>query len=108
MQSWLDSDDDPSNGTDGQRHDFTAQMPASFAALMGLMEDVQIVEETRHAIWQGSNQPTAAQKQQARVDFANNLDQIAALISGTTDGTSAISTAQKKALLKLMMEPSLF
>jgi len=108
MQGWLDSDDDPNNGVDGQRHDFTTQMPASFAALMGLMEDVQIVEETRHAIWQGSGQPTAAQKQQARVDFTNNLDHLASLISGTTDGTSAISTAQKKALLKLMMEPSLF
>jgi len=107
MQSWLDSDDDNNNGIDGARHDFTAQMPASFAALMGLLEDVQIVEQTRFAIWDGGGQPTAAQKQQARLDFASNLDQVAGLISGTTDGTTVISTAQKKALLKLMMEPSL-
>ncbi len=107
MQNWLDSDDNPSNGIDGLRHNFASQMPASFAALMGLMEDVQIVEETRYAIWRTGSQPSAALREQSRVDFANNLDQLATLISGTTDGTTAISAAQKKALIKLMMEPNL-
>jgi len=96
MQAWMSA-----------RHDFTAQMPASFAALMGLMEDVQIIEETRHAIWQGQGQPTATQRQQARIDFANGLQRLASHISGTTDGSTAITVAQKKALLKLMMQPSL-
>ena len=109
MQNWLDSDDDPNiGGIDGQRHDFTSQMPPSFAALMGLIEDVQIVEQTRFVIWDNGNQPTSAQVEQARVDFAGNLDQLVSLIIGTTDGATGISAAQKKALLKLMMEPSLF
>ncbi len=107
MQQWLDSDDNPSNGIDGQRHDFTTQMPASFAALMGLMEDVQIVEETRRAIWANNQQPSAAQQEQARVNFANGLAHLASLIGGTTDGTTPISPAQKKALIVLMQQPNL-
>ncbi len=108
MQFWLDSDDDPLNGTDGRRHDFTAQsMPAAFAALMGLMEDVQIVESSRYEILDDDTQ-TAAQRQQARLDFLGRLDNLATLIGGTTDGATAISTTRKEALIKLMMQPSLF
>ena len=107
MQAWLDSDYNPANGIDGRRHDFTAQMPASFAALMGLMEDVQILEETRRSIWQGSAQPTALQRQNARIGFATGLRRLAGLITGTTDGSAPITAAEKKALLRLMMQPSL-
>ncbi|MFQ5642947.1 MAG: hypothetical protein ACE5FQ_04520 [Thiogranum sp.] len=107
MQSWLDSDDDGNNGVDGQRHDFTSQMPAAFAALMGIMEDVQIVEETRYAIWGTGSEPTPEQQEQARIDFASNLGRLAALIGGTTDGSTAIGADQKKALIKLMVQPSL-
>ncbi|WP_297527164.1 hypothetical protein [Thiohalobacter sp.] len=108
MQNWLDSDDNPGNGIDGQRHDFTSMgMPAEFAALMGLMEDVQILENTRYAIWDNNNQPTAQQRQQARLNFVNGLATLAGNISGTTDGSTAISAAERDALIKLMMQPSL-
>jgi len=109
MQSWLDSDDNPANGVDGNRHDFTTMgLPPAFAAVMGLMEDVQIVENTRYAIWDGGAQPTAQQRQQARLDFISRLDAIAGNVGGTTDGSTAISSAQAKALVKLMMQPSLY
>lgn len=108
MQSWLDSDDDFSNGVDGQRHDFTALgLPPDFAALMGLMEDVQIVEHTRFALWD-SGQPTQAQMEQARLDYITNLATLAGNISGTTDGATAISADEKDALIKTLQEPSLF
>jgi len=108
MLNWLDSDNDFNNGIDGLRHDFTNQgMPADFAALMGLMEDVQIVENSRHAIWDNGNQPTAAERQQARLDFLDKLATLAGNISGTTDGTTAINADERKALIKLMMHPSL-
>ena len=108
MSNWLDSDDDPSNGIDGQRHDFLSQgIPADFAALMGLMEDVQIVENARYVIWDGGAQPTPAQRQQARLDFLNRLVTLAANITGTTDGSTMISAAEKEALIRLMMQPSL-
>lgn len=108
MQNWLDSDNNPGNGVDGQRHDFTSGgMPADFAALMGLMEDVQIVESSRHAIWDGGSEPTPDQRQQARLDFLANLATLAGNISGTTDGTTAINADERKSLIKLMMHPSL-
>ncbi|MBI5039800.1 MAG: hypothetical protein HZB57_00870 [Gammaproteobacteria bacterium] len=108
MLNWLDSDNNPGNGTDGLRHDFTSQgMPASFAAIMGLMEDVQIVEHTRFEIYDNGNQPTAAERQQARLTFLGNLATLAGNISGTTDGTTVINADERKALIKLMMQPSL-
>jgi len=108
MLNWLDSDGDCTGGCDGLRHDFINQgMPADFAALMGLMEDVQIVENSRHAIWDNGNQPTAAERQQARLDFLDKLAILAGNISGTTDGTTAINADERKALIKLMMHPSL-
>ncbi|MGA7800958.1 MAG: hypothetical protein WCC36_09110 [Gammaproteobacteria bacterium] len=97
--SWL-------NGNTQTRTDFTGMgMPAEFAGLMGLMEDVSIVQNTQDEIWYAGGQPTAAQRQQARVDFRTNMAHLLTLISGTTDGSTAISTAQKQALIMLMQQP---
>lgn len=97
------------NGT-GARTTFGAgglNLPVNFADLMGLMEDVLIVEHTRFAIYSGGP-PTADQEEAARLAYKTNADNLIALISGTTNGTTPISTAQKEALIKLMQEPSLF
>ncbi|MBI5462696.1 MAG: hypothetical protein HY941_10985 [Gammaproteobacteria bacterium] len=108
MQNWLDSDNNPGNGVDGLRHDFTGMgMPVDFASLMGLMEDVQIVENSRYAIWDGGNQPTADERQQARLTFLANLATLAGNISGTSNGATAINADERKSLIKLMMQPSL-
>lgn len=109
MKQWLDSDDDPNNGSDGQRHDFTDPsfgMPADFAALMGLMEDVQIVEHTLYATWD-NGQPTPAQEQAAHKAYLQNLADLVSNIGGTTDGSTLLSTAEKESLVKLMQEPEL-
>ena len=51
--------------------------------------------------------PSRAQEKAAKVSFLEDLQMIAGWISGTTDGTTAISTAQKKAIVKLLMQPSM-
>lgn len=102
---WLDSDDDPSNGIDRQRHDFTVGIPPSFAALLGLIEDMQIIENTRYSDSGGGADP--AQEVQARVNFLARLDALAARIGGTTDGTTAIGAGAKRALLRLLQQLSL-
>ena len=99
----------PSNMTwlSGTRTDYTKQIPnASFAGLMGLAEDVSIVVDTRDSIWYAGGSPTTAQKEQARVNFKKNMAHLLTLISGTTDGSTAISKAQKQALTTLMQQPS--
>ncbi len=104
------------NGTwTAQRTDFTQQFQQgkelSFAALMGLREDVEIVEMTRYWIYDQNNpntngQPTREQEKQAKVDMINNLNNLVGNLGGTTDGSTAISTAEKKALVRLMLPPN--
>lgn len=59
--SWLDSDDNPGNGVSRKRHDFDDQdlngvagdeknMPQALAALFGLREDMEIIQNRR---WTG-------------------------------------------------------
>ncbi len=58
--SWLDSDDNPGNGFNRKRHDFDDQdlngvvgdeknMPSALAALFGLREDMEIIQNRRWA-----------------------------------------------------------
>lgn len=97
--SWL-------NG-DGTRTDYAGMgMPVSFAALMGLQEDVQIAENTRWSIY-GGEQPTRDEEKAAKLAFNNNIDLIISSLSGTTDGSTAISDEIKEALVKMMEHPSL-
>ncbi len=100
--SWL-------NGT-GTRSDFGPSgqnLPDGFSDLMGLMEDVQIIEHVRFNLWD-SGQPTPAQEEAARLAYLNALEGLVSNISGTTDGSVNISAEQKEALVKMMQEPSLF
>ncbi len=111
-QYWNKQDCEGNGGTwTTGRTDYASQgMPASFAALMGLREDVEIVQMTRYYIYDPNNpntggQPTRDQEKQAKVDFAGNLNNLLGNIGGTTDGTASITNAQKKSLLKLMLPP---
>lgn len=98
--SWL-------NGNTGTRTDYVGMgMPVSFAALMGLQEDVQIAENTRWSIYSGG-QPTREQEKAAKLAFNTNIDLIISSLSGTTDGSTAISDEIKEALVKMMEHPSL-
>ncbi|MBI5299962.1 MAG: hypothetical protein HY877_06715 [Deltaproteobacteria bacterium] len=97
MQSWLPA-----------RNDYVAQgFPASFAALLGLQEDVMIIQSTKFNLFSGGTQPTLAQKQAAELLYHQRLDARAAALGGTTNGSTAISSAQKDALVLMSLQPSL-
>jgi len=80
---------------------------ASFDALLGIQEDVQIAEQTRFDIFSGATQPTQLQMQTAKRAFITNLATIIGNIGGTSDGVTALSIAQKKALVQAQQQPSL-
>ena len=90
---------------DGSRGNFGG-MPASFASLMGVQEDLQIAENTRWSIF-GGGQPTREQEKAAKLAYNNNVDLIITNLSGTTNGSTSISLEQKEALVKMMEHPEL-
>lgn len=115
LLNWLDSDDSaPVNNT---RHDWDAtnnngvasdekSMPASLAALFGLREDIQIVEFTKFSDFQNiGGQPTMVQMKTIMNNLKTRLEARASAISGTTDGSTAITAAQKKALVTTSLSP---
>ena len=73
---------------------------------MKLQEDVQIAENIRYSIYSGG-QPTKQQEKQGKLDFLTNLEMIAGWISGKTDATTDITAEQTKAIVKLLMQPSM-
>jgi hypothetical protein len=83
--------------------------PQAFTSLFALRDDIEIIENLRYEIYrQGEgNEPTRAEEVQAKSAFQNRLDAAAERISGKTDATTDITTAQKKAVIKLMMQPSM-
>jgi hypothetical protein len=105
--SWL-------NG-DGTRTDFTQGSPpppASFAALQGLQEDLEIIENTRfHAADNLGPGATDMQRKSAekaaQLAYQQHLAATVLKIGGTVDGSTAITAAQKKAMLLLLQQPSL-
>lgn len=97
------------NGT-GERGDFSG-MPPSFAALVQMQEDMEIAEMTRNYIDDPDNpdtggDPTGQERQDAKIAYADHVALIAGSLTGTTDGTTAISTAQKEALAQMMEHPN--
>lgn len=79
----------------------------AFNAYLGTMEDLQIIEFSRYAIYQ-SGSPTREQEKEARLLFEQRIQNVAeSLISGTTDGSTAISDAQKKGIVESLMQPSM-
>ncbi len=81
---------------------------ASFDALLGMQEDVMIAENTRFSIFAGGGTPPSqAQQQAAKASFITHLATIAGNLGGTTNGATAITTVQKKALIKAQQQPSL-
>jgi hypothetical protein len=101
--SWL-------NG-DGSRSDFSGE-PASFGALRGLQEDLMIIEFTRFNVYESlggdtTNEEMRNAEKTARLNFQQHLDATISKIGGMVDGSTSITTAQKKAMLLLLQQPSL-
>ena len=111
FMSWL-------NGDTGTRTDFTQAPPgdpappASFSALQGLQEDLEIIENTRfHAIDNlgpgATDKERKAAEKAAQLTYQQHLADTVLKIGGTVDGSTTISYAQKKAMLLLLQQPSL-
>jgi len=102
------------NNNTGTRTDFVGQgMPASFAALMGIREDLDIIEHHRYLAWENlgpdaTQEEQMATERQARLTYEQRLAETAGRIGGTLDGTTPISTALKEAMLYLMVQPSMY
>lgn len=85
---------------------------ANFEALLGMQEDVMIAENKRYYIYDPGNattggNPTGLQRQAAQAAFKTNLAAIAANLGGTTDGTTALTTVQKRAMVLSQQQPSI-
>ncbi len=90
------------------RHDYTGMTPSnSFNAYLGLAEDINIIEMNRYAIYQGGGNPSRDDEKAAKLLFATRMDDAAGRISGTVDGSTLISSDQKRAIVKLLMQPSM-
>ena len=119
MQNWLGSCSNPSFWDQGsclsnggtwtsERHDFSSMTPSSsFNAYLGLMEDIHIIENARYAIYSEGGRPTREEEKANKLIFQQRMEAAADRIGGTTNGTTAISGAQKDAVIKLLMQPSM-
>jgi hypothetical protein len=122
MQQWFGTCDDShfydksgcesnsAHWTPAGRTDYSAMTPSSsFNAYLGLMEDIQIIENARYELYYtyGVNQPPRDEEKANKLLFQQRMADAAERIGGTTDGTTAITAAQKDAIIKLLMQPSM-
>lgn len=130
MLAWLDSDDNPGNGINSTRHDFgdfdvlgvvdddadegnlvandEKMLPTAMASLLGLREDIEIIEFTKYAAYNtanGDGEVTMAEHKAIVTAFASRLSARASDLGGTTNGVTAISSAQKSALSTMQTSP---
>lgn len=77
-------------------------IPSPYAELFAIQQDITIREFTRFGA-QGSGDMNAENVLEKA--FSDALVAIAGNISGTTDGSTAITTAQKEALVELLKSP---
>lgn len=81
-------------------------IPASLASLFGLREDTMIIEFSKFKAFQDiGGAPTMAEMKSIMSTLATRLAGRESVIGGTTNGTTAISTAQKKALVTTSLSP---
>ncbi|RNC67447.1 MAG: hypothetical protein ED859_14545 [Desulfuromonadales bacterium] len=88
-----------------QRRTYTTPS-AAFNAYLGLQEDVSIAEMTKFSIWDNGNQPTSNQRMAAEQAFMAELAAIKAnFVATKSAGGSSASSAEKSAVVKLMLQP---
>ena len=87
-------------------NDTTPSPSPAFNYYMAIQDDIQIIECSRYSIYQ-NGQPTRDEEKQAKLLFQQRMDAAGDRITGTTNGTTAISDAQKDAIIKLLMQPSM-
>ncbi|MBI4681688.1 MAG: hypothetical protein HY757_01070 [Nitrospirae bacterium] len=87
------------------RTDFVGQgIPASYAAIFGIQQDIEILEFVRWAAQQAAGQNMSAHEALEK-SYSNSVAGLASNISGTVDGSTSISSALKSAIVTLMKSP---
>ena len=79
-------------------------IPSPYAELFAIQEDIMIREFVRFSAQSSAGQDMSAQNTLEKA-FSDGLQTIVGNISGTTDGTTAITSAQKEALVELLKSP---
>ena len=105
--SYYSSSDCQSNGGTwtAARTNFVAQgVPASYASLFGIQQDIEIFEFTRWAAQSSAGQDMGAHETLEKA-FTASVDGLAVNIGGTTDGSTAVSSTLKTAILTLLRSP---
>ena len=99
----------PGAWTPGRRtyNDTTPSPSPAFNYYMAIQDDIQIIECSRYSIYQPPANPTREEEKQAKLLFQQRMEAAAGRITGTTNGTASISDAQKDAIIKLLMQPSM-
>ncbi|MDO8703677.1 MAG: hypothetical protein Q7J84_01890 [Sulfuricaulis sp.] len=87
----------------GGRTSFSG-MPASYATLFQIQEDIMILEFTRFGAQSSAGSDMSLQ-QALEKSFSTSMAAIAGNISGTTNGSTAIGATAKSALVTLMQSP---
>ena len=87
----------------GARTTFSG-MPASYATLFKVQEDIMIIEFTRFAAQSSAGSDMSLQ-QALEKSFSTKMATVAGNIVGTTNGSTSISSAAKSALVTLMQSP---
>lgn len=77
---------------------------ANYASIFGIQEDIEILEFTRWAAQEAAGSDMSAHETLENA-FATAVAGLASNISGTTDGSTAITSAQKSAIVTLLKSP---
>lgn len=99
LMSWLS----------GNRSDFTTERagaPGTLLGLLGLKEDVQVIQFTFYNTFAGGGPVTRDQEQSAKLLLSQRLEGLLDNIGGSQNtGGTDITDGQKRALIKMMLEP---
>ncbi|MDO8596138.1 MAG: hypothetical protein Q7R45_05900, partial [Sulfuricaulis sp.] len=82
----------------------TSGAPASYATLFAIQEDIMILEFTRFAAQNTAGSDMSLQ-QALEKSFSTSMAAIAGNVGGTTNGSTAIGSTAKSALVTLMQSP---
>ncbi len=79
-------------------------IPESYASIFGIQEDIMILEFVRWAAEEQAGNDMGAHETLQK-NFSDSVAALANNISGTTDGSTAITSTQKSAILTLLQSP---
>ncbi len=81
---------------------YCQQNPYPYWMMFAIQQDVQVVQDLQNYAQQGKGMSA-----QGEEDFNKSLSNIAKAVTGTTDGSTAITSAQQKAIMELMTPPQM-